>query len=178
MSASIRTCQHRLPDLLGPALRVVFCGSAAGTRSAAAGAYYAGPQNRFWQVLHVTGVTPECLRADEFHRLRDYGVGLTDMAKHYAGADGGLRTDDDDPSAVIAKIQEFRPAVLAFNGKRAAKVFFGAPVTYGRQARRLGDTALWVLPSTSAAARRWWDEEPWHALAAFINVPARCRGPR
>ena len=32
-----------LPDVLAPGLRVVFCGTAPGTASARAGAYYAGP---------------------------------------------------------------------------------------------------------------------------------------
>jgi double-stranded uracil-DNA glycosylase len=32
-----------LPDVLGPGLRVVFCGTAAGAVSAVRGAYYAGP---------------------------------------------------------------------------------------------------------------------------------------
>ncbi|HEU5143069.1 MAG TPA: uracil-DNA glycosylase family protein [Solirubrobacterales bacterium] len=50
-----------LPDLVRPGLRVVFCGTAAGTASARAGAYYAGPGNRFWETLRVTGLTPVLL---------------------------------------------------------------------------------------------------------------------
>ena len=34
-----------LPDVLGPGLRIVFCGMAAGDRSAREGAYYADPGN-------------------------------------------------------------------------------------------------------------------------------------
>lgn len=36
-----------LPDRLGPGLRVVFCGTAAGAVSARKGHYYAGPGNLF-----------------------------------------------------------------------------------------------------------------------------------
>jgi G:T/U-mismatch repair DNA glycosylase len=43
-----------LPDLLRPGLRIVFCGTAAGTASARAGAYYAGPGNAFWPTLAGT----------------------------------------------------------------------------------------------------------------------------
>jgi TDG/mug DNA glycosylase family protein len=42
-----------LPDLLRPGLRIVFCGTAAGTVSAARGVYYAHPQNRFWSALYA-----------------------------------------------------------------------------------------------------------------------------
>jgi len=37
-----------LPDLLASNLKIVFCGSAAGTKSAENKAYYAGPGNRFY----------------------------------------------------------------------------------------------------------------------------------
>ena len=54
------------PDLLRPGLRIVFCGTAAGTVSAARGAYYAHPQNRFWSALHASGSTPRLLQPEEF----------------------------------------------------------------------------------------------------------------
>jgi TDG/mug DNA glycosylase family protein len=54
-----------LHDVLQDSLRVVFCGMAAGTASAKAGAYYAHKQNKFWTILHETGLTPELLRPDQ-----------------------------------------------------------------------------------------------------------------
>ena len=48
-----------LPDLL--CLRVVVCCTAAGTASATVRAYYAGPGNQFWSILHETGLTPRRL---------------------------------------------------------------------------------------------------------------------
>jgi len=47
-----------LPDVLKPGLKVVFCGTAAGNRSAKIKAYYAGRDNQFWAVLHRIGLTP------------------------------------------------------------------------------------------------------------------------
>src|ERR1700753_3045292 len=99
-----------LPDVLEPGLRVVFCGTAPGTASARAGAYYAGPGNRFWVTLHEVGLTPVLLRpapppptagrAPPFGvpprgappppappppagspRLPEFGIGLTDVSK-------------------------------------------------------------------------------------------------
>lgn len=159
--------EPKLPDVLRPGLRIVFCGSAAGAASARAGAYYAGPGNKFWDVLHRTGLTPRRLAPAEFPSLPEFGIGLTDMAKHYAGADSGIRRAHDDPAALKAKIARFRPALLAFNGKRAAKAFVGGDIGYGRLDLTLGDTVLFVLPSTSGAAARYWDERPWRTLAAL-----------
>ena len=155
-----------LPDVLGPGLRIVFCGSAAGAASARAGAYYAGPGNRFWPTLHRVGLTPRLLAPAEFRTVRRYGIGLTDLCKTESGADSGLSGEGDDEAELAAKIARYRPAVLAFNGKRAARVFLGAEaLSYGEQAQRIGETAIHVLPSTSGAARRWWDEAFWRRVA-------------
>ena len=70
-----------LPDALAVGLDVVFCGSAAGTRSARADAYYAGPGNRFWPTLFSIGLMPEQIRPANFRHVVRYGIGLTDLAK-------------------------------------------------------------------------------------------------
>ncbi len=144
---------------------MVFCGSAVGAVSAKVGAPYAGPGNKFWPMLHKTGLTPRLMRPDEFRDLPALGIGLTDLAKYYSGADAGLRPDDDDVSALIAKIERHRPCLLAFNGKRAATRVLGR-CGYGEQPNRLAGARVFVLPSTSGLAVRFWDEAPWFALAA------------
>lgn len=148
----------------------MICGSAAGATSAAVGAYYAGRGNKFWRILHETGLTPRRLEPAQFPLLLDYGIGLTDLAKAYAGADAGIRREHDDVDALFHKIRAFRPAHLAFNGKRAARAMLGRAVAYGPQAETVGRTRLTVLPSTAGLASRWWDPGPWHALAAAIGA--------
>ena len=161
---------HVLPDVLGPGLRVVFCGSAAGAVSARAGAYYAGPGNRFWPTLHRVGLTPRLLAPAEFPTVLRYGIGLTDLCKTESGADASLSREADDANALAAKIARHRPAILAFNGKRAAGVFLdAATIDYGEQAERIGEIAIHVLPSTSGAARRWWDETYWRRVAEALR---------
>ena len=155
-----------LPDVLGPGLRVVFCGSAAGAASARVGAYYAGPGNLFWPTLSRVGLTPRLLAPAEFRTVLRYGIGLTDICKTESGSDADLSRQADDSEALAAKIALHRPAVLAFNGKRAARVFLDAEtLAYGERPRRIGETAIHVLPSTSGAARRWWDETFWRRVA-------------
>ncbi len=162
-----------LPDLLRPGLDLVICGSAAGRRSADVGAYYAGPGNKFWRILHESGLTPRRLAPEEFTLLPDFGIGLTDLAKRYSGPDAGLRAGDDDIAGLDAKIQAARPRYLAFNGKRAAARFAGGPVDYGPLGTTIGDTALFVLPSTAGLASRWWDPSPWQALSCLVRGPER-----
>ena len=158
-----------LPDVPGTGLRIVFCGSAAGAASARAGAYYAGPGNRFWPTLQRVGLTPRLLAPAEFRSVLRYGIGLTDLCKTESGADSGLSGRGDDAAALTAKIMRHRPAVLAFNGKRAARAFLDAgSLDYGEPTRRIGATAIHVLPSTSGAARRWWDEGFWRRVAEVV----------
>lgn len=166
--------KYVLPDLLAHGLRLVICGSAAGSASARAKAYYAGPGNRFWQVLFDIGLTPRRLDPGDFRLLLDHGIGLTDMAKTVSGPDSSLPRTADAPDRLRATIRRYRPQVLAFNGKRAAAAFQGTTtdrIDYGRQDAGLGPTAIHVLPSTSAAARRYWDPLPWQMLANAVRDP-------
>jgi double-stranded uracil-DNA glycosylase len=159
-----------LPDVLQPHLKIVFCGTAVGARSAKIGAYYAGPGNRFWPTLFQVGLIPRQLRPQDYRSLVDYGIGLTDIAKDRSGGDHVLTPADFDGLTLRAKIEQFAPKVLAFNGKRAAQEFYGRKVVaYGRQPERLGATTVFVLPSTSGAARGFWDERYWQALAEFVK---------
>jgi TDG/mug DNA glycosylase family protein len=156
---------HVLPDVLAPGMRVVFCGTAAGTASARAGAYYAGPGNRFWATLHEVGLTPVLLRPAEFTRLPEFGIGLTDISKTASGSDAEVAGRGVDRKRLTAAIAATAPRLLAFNGKNAARASLGHPVIYGPQPETIGGASAWVLPSTSGAARGFWDIDPWLELA-------------
>jgi TDG/mug DNA glycosylase family protein len=154
-----------LPDVLAPGMRVVFCGTAPGTASARAGAYYAGPGNRFWATLHEIGLTPDLLRPAEFERLAVFGIGLTDISKTASGSDAEVAGQGVDRKRLTAAIAAVAPRLLAFNGKNAARASLGRPVIYGPQPETIGGASTWVLPSTSGAARGFWDIGPWRELA-------------
>jgi len=160
---------HILPDVLRPGLRLVFCGTAAGRRSAQEGAYYAHPGNMFWRALHQAGLTPRQLAPQEFPLLTDFGIGLTDLAKRHVGNDDELPKDAFDMGALRSKIETYRPEVLAFTSKHAARAALGRSATVGLQDRVWGATALFVLPSPSGQARGHWNLAPWIALAAYAT---------
>ena len=159
-----------LPDVLAPGLRIVFCGTAPGTASARAGAYYAGPGNRFWTTLHEVGLTPVLLRPAEFTRLPEFGIGMTDISKTASGSDREVGRSSFDPVRLTAAVAAASLAHLAFNGKNAARGALGRPVDYGPQPEAVGGATVWVLPSTSGAARGFWDIEPWIELAAAAGT--------
>jgi TDG/mug DNA glycosylase family protein len=159
---------HVLPDVLEPGLDLVFCGTAPGAASARAGAYYAGPGNAFWPTLHAVGLTPVRLLPAEFARLPEFGVGLTDIAKAASGSDLEVGRSGFDVPRLDAAVAATGATFLAFNGKNAAGSALGRVPAYGRQPETLGGAAVWVLPSTSGAARRFWDLGPWEDLASAL----------
>ncbi|HXS46478.1 MAG TPA: mismatch-specific DNA-glycosylase [Solirubrobacterales bacterium] len=159
-----------LPDVLCPGLRVVFCGTAAGTASARARAYYAGPGNGFWRTLHEIGLTPVQLAPAEFEHLPEHGIGLTDICKVLHGSDLEVGTVEFDVAGLAERIATAEPAKLAFNGKNAARGALERDVDYGPQPEQIGGAVVWVLPSTSGAARRFWDTGPWRDLAVACRA--------
>lgn len=162
--------QPVLPDLLRPGLRLVFCGTAPSTQSAARGAYYAGPGNKFWRTIHAVGLTPRLLAPEEWRMLDTLGIGFTDMAKAHFGMDRQLPAGAFDAGRVRKLIEQHQPGVLAFNGKTAAKAFLGSrSIEYGPQNDRIGPTEIWVLPSTSGAASGAWAIGPWQELANHLS---------
>ena len=162
---------HVLPDVLAPGLKIVFCGTAAGTESARQGAYYAHPQNRFWRALHEAGLTPRLLAPAEFALLPGFGFGLTDIAKFVSGMDRQLPAGalGRDPCAMLrAKIEAHAPRILAFTSLTAGRRFLGSAGP-GPQAQRIGETAIWVLPSPSPTAGWNWDIGPWREVARAVS---------
>lgn len=148
-----RTAPSPVPDVLAPGLSVVFCGINPGRWSAAAGAHFANPRNDFWRLLRDARFTPRLYEPAEQHELRTLGLGLTNAAYRTTPGSGDLRRADFEGSAErLERIAgELHPAWIAFVGKEAYRGAFNERPELGVQERRLGETQLFVLPSTSPA---------------------------
>jgi TDG/mug DNA glycosylase family protein len=123
----------------------------------------AQPGNAFWDVCDV-GFTPRpALRPSEYRRLGECGIGLTDLVKAMRVPIAACPQPPIVEMSSSARSEECSRG-LAFNGKKAASLFFDRStkaITDGRQAQLIGTTSIWVLPSTSAAARKYWCCGPW-----------------
>lgn len=150
-----------VPDVLAPGLRVVFVGINPGRVSAAARAHFANPRNDFWRLLHAAGLTSRLYEPREQFALLEERIGVTNAAYRTTPGSGDLRRADFAGSAErLERIAgELKPAWLAFVGKEAFRGTFGTRPDLGVQERMLGETELFVLPSTSPAnAAVPWDE--------------------
>ncbi|HEX6702399.1 MAG TPA: NUDIX domain-containing protein [Gaiellaceae bacterium] len=157
-----------VPDVLAPGLRVVFCGINPGRVSAAAAAHFANPRNDFWRLLHVAGFTSRLYSPQEQHEVLQEGIGITNAAFRTTRGSGDLRRGDFAGSAERLErlADHLRPRWIGFVGKEAYRGAFGERAELGLQERRLGETRLFVLPSTSPANAavpwrerlRWFEE--------------------
>lgn len=162
-----------LPDLLQPGLKLVFCGTAAGTVSAQRGQYYAHPQNKFWRALHLAGITPRQLTPDEYPEALKLGIGLTDIAKHTLGMDSELPPQSLGRTAVEAlrtRITAAAPRILAFTSLTGGRRVMGPRANFGLQCETLDKTRVWILPSPSPAAHWNWNEAVWLELGKAFRA--------
>ncbi|HXH88996.1 MAG TPA: mismatch-specific DNA-glycosylase [Gaiellaceae bacterium] len=145
-----------VPHVLRSGLTAVFCGINPGRFSAGAGTHFANPRNDFWRLL-----TPRLYEPTEQADLLELGFGITNAALRTTAGSGDLRSADFAGSAErLGRIAvELRPRAIGFVGKEAYRGAFNARPAHGLQERRLAETALFVLPSTSPAnAAVPWEE--------------------
>jgi double-stranded uracil-DNA glycosylase len=158
-----------LPDVLAPGLKVVFCGTAPGRKSAERKAYYAKAGNSFWQALYDVRLTPRLFHPEDYPSVTKLGLGLTDLAKHTFGSDAELKPSDFDAKGLRRKILKHKPCLLAFTSKNAGQAFLGSSCDYGLQPQTIGNTRLYVLCSPAGRARRFWDIAVWQRLADLVK---------
>ncbi len=178
-----------LPDYLRPGLRLVFVGTNPGRLSAARGHYFARTGNPFWPLLFDAGLVGERLRADDDWRLPDFGIGLTDLVKRPTGGIADLTPADYAAGlpAFVRKIVRLAPRVVCFVGQNPYRRVFGlkpgVQVRYGLQAERLGESLVFVVPSTSGRfpmpyAERLRVFEELKALLASLSLEPSSAGGR
>jgi TDG/mug DNA glycosylase family protein len=151
--SEVDTPPSDVPDVLAPDLRIVFVGINPGRASAAARAHFANPRNDFWRLLHAAKLTSRLYEPAEQFSLLEEGIGVTNAAYRTTPGSGDLRRADFAGSAERLEgiARELRPRWLAFVGKEAYRGAFGRRPELGLQREPLGDTKLFVLPSTSPA---------------------------
>jgi double-stranded uracil-DNA glycosylase len=147
-----------VPDLIGPDLRVLFCGINPGQRSGETGLHFARAGNRFWKLLHAGGFTEKILTPDEQSSLPARGIGITNLVERatVAASELSARELRAGAAALEAKVSAFRPRCVAVLGLQAYRTAFARPnATIGRQEESLDQAILWLLPNPSGLQARY-----------------------
>ena len=144
----------RVRDVIGPDLRVLFCGINPGLYSGAVGHHFARPGNRFWKVVHRAGFTERELSPFEERELLGSGIGITNLVSRTTASAAELGRDELRRGAIRLerKVRRYQPAIVAFAGMGAYRVAFGRPrAGLGRQPEPLAGAVIWLLPNPSGA---------------------------
>src|ERR1700752_1094920 len=83
-----------LADVIGPGLKVLFCGINPSLYSAAVGHHFARPGNRFWPALHAGGFTDRILHPSEGEELLRLGYGITNIVDRATAAADELAAEE------------------------------------------------------------------------------------
>src|ERR1041384_2023244 len=141
-----------LPDVIGPNLRVLFCGINPGLYTAAVGHHFARPGNRFWPALHQSGFTERQVSPFAERALLKSGIGISNVVPHATASAAELTRDDfiEGGRQLAAKVKRYRPKVVAILGVGAYRHAFDKPkAKIGEQPERIHDARVWVLPNPS-----------------------------
>lgn len=141
-----------MPDLIGPGLRVLFCGINPSLYSVVVGHHFARPGNRFWPTMHLSGFTPRQLLPSEQGALLGFGLGITNVVDRATATADQLDDSEltEGAKSLEAKVRRRRPRFLAVLGVGAYRTAFARPkAQLGLQPETLGATRLWVLPNPS-----------------------------
>jgi double-stranded uracil-DNA glycosylase len=145
----------RLPDRVRPPVRVLFVGINPGMRSAAIGHHFAGYSNRFWKLLHESGLVPEPIRSEDDVRLPEWGYGITNLIPRATPGIDTLRRDEYLAGLAVLrrKVRRWRPEVVAFVGVTLYRIVFARraadPVALGLQDQDFEAARVFVLPNPS-----------------------------
>lgn len=170
--AELAAAVHRtVPDLVAPGLRVLFCGINPGLYTAAIGHHFGRPGNRFWPALHGAGFTPRLFAPWEERELLPLGMGITNMVARTTASAAELSPDEyvAGGERLRGLAQRVQPLVVAFLGIGAYRTAFSRPkAVLGLQPERIGESALWALPSPSGLNAN-------HQLADLVQLLGELR---
>jgi len=147
-----------VPDLVGPDLRLLFCGINPGTLSGQLGLHFARAGNRFWKLLHAAGFTEAVLLPSEQHILPSSGIGITNLVERATAGARDLQDTElgDGARRLEAKVMTLRPRFVAVLGLQAYRSAFERPkATVGRQPEEMAGAQLWLLPNPSGLQARY-----------------------
>lgn len=180
MARPVSTDLPPLRDRIRPGVRVLFVGINPGVRSSQTGHHFAGFSNRFWKLLHDSGLVPEPIGFADDGRLPEWGYGITNIVARPTPGIGTLRREEyvEGRVRLLRKVRRYRPAVVAMVGVTVFRAMFpshGGPVTLGVQTETLGGSAVFVLPNPSGRNANFSYAE---MLAAFRALAAHRHGER
>lgn len=148
----VEAAGKKVPDVIAPNLKVLFCGINPGLYTAAVGHHFARPGNRFWPALFKSGFTDRLVSPFEERELLERGIGISNVVPHATATAAELTKEDfiKGGRLLARKVKKYQPRVVAILGVGAYRQAFDKPkATVGEQSERIQSARIWVLPNPS-----------------------------
>ena len=113
-------------DVVTDRPRILFVGINPGVTSGKVGHHFAGPANPFWKLLHVAGLVPVELRADEDQRLVEWRYALVNLVARPTKVASELKRKEllRGRTLLVEKIRTMKPEIVALVGVTLYPIVF------------------------------------------------------
>jgi len=165
-------------------VRLLLIGINPGVTSALTGHHFAGPTNRFWRLLHESGIVPEPITHEDDIRLHEWGIGMTNLIPRPSPGIDVLKPSEyiDGWRVLERKIGKFRPKIVAFVGVTMYRALWktlghtDAPeITPGFQKATVHGARLFVLPNPSGRNAHFSYDDMLEAFRELARAMRRLR---
>jgi TDG/mug DNA glycosylase family protein len=151
-----------ISDHLAKDLKILFVGYNPSIRSGETGHHYANPSNRFYRILHQSGITPRLYKPQEDGDLLQIGYGFTNIVARPSLTAAEITADEYKEGRRILKekIGTYRPKVVCFVGKGVYEQYSGRRgILWGSQLEPMVEGVIdYVCPSSSGLVRMKLEE--------------------
>lgn len=163
-----------VPDIVRSGLCILFVGFNPGIRSAKTGHHFAGHSNRFWKLLHASGLTSRLYTSEEDSTLLLEGYGITNIVQRPTRSAAEIKKAEYRAGAerLIRLIADLRPAIVCYEGIGVYRELTGRrAVECGPQQEPVVEGVIdFVVPSPSGLNRISWDDQlRWHRQLACLK---------
>lgn len=146
-----------IPDHIQDNLKILFVGYNPSIRSGETGHHYANPNNRFYTILHQSGLTPRKYHPTEDASLLQLGYGFTNIVPRPTRTAAEITKEEyaAGKEQLRQKIERHRPKVVCFVGKGVYEQYSGRRnVGWGVQEQPVVPGVIeFVAPSSSGLVR-------------------------
>ncbi|CAM3643722.1 mismatch-specific DNA-glycosylase [Cytobacillus oceanisediminis] len=160
-----------IKDHLKENLDLLFVGFNPSIRSGETGHHFANPNNRFWKILHESGLTPRKFDSTEDYKLLELGYGMTNIVPRPTKAAEEITKEEykEGRKELIKKICAYKPKVVCFVGKGVYQEYSRKKkLPWGIQDELVvPGTIDFVAPSSSGLVRMKIDE----IIQIYAEIP-------
>ncbi|MBM7662511.1 TDG/mug DNA glycosylase family protein [Bacillus mesophilus] len=151
-----------IPDHLAHNLNIVFIGFNPSIRSGETGNHFSNPSNRFWKILHESGITPRLYTTNEDRDLLKLGYGLTNIVERPTKEALEITKEEYEEGRQLLKqkLSKYKPKVACYVGKGVYQEFSKQKkIKWGAQPESMVEGVIdFVAPSSSGLVRMRLDE--------------------